>query len=110
MIKTFADKQTEKVWNREFSKKLPTDIQKAARRKLIMVNAASVLSDLKIPPNNQLEKLSKDRKGQHSIRINDQWRVCFRFDKGDAYEVEVVDYRQGDAMAQMIPLEHPASY
>lgn len=92
MIKTFADKQTEKVWNREFSKKLPTDIQKAARRKLIMVNAASVLSDLKIPPNNQLEKLSKDRKGQHSIRINDQWRVCFRFDKGDAYEVEIVDY------------------
>ncbi len=92
MIKTFVDKQTEKVWNREFSKKLPTDIQKAARRKLIMVNAASVLSDLKIPPNNQLEKLSKDRKGQHSIRINDQWRVCFRFDKGDAYEVEIVDY------------------
>ena len=92
MIKTFADKQTEKVWNREFSKKLPTDIQKAARRKLIMVNAASVLSDLKIPPNNQLEKLSKDRKGQHSTRINDQWRVCFRFDKGDAYEVEIVDY------------------
>ena len=92
MIKTFVDKQTEKVWNREFSKKLPTDIQKAARRKLIMVNAASVLSDLKIPPNNQLEKLSKDRKGQHSIRINDQWRVCFRFDKGEAYEVEIVDY------------------
>lgn len=93
MIKTFADKQTEKVWNREFSKKLPTDIQKAARRKLIMVHAASVLSDLKIPPNNQLEKLSKDRKGQHSIRINDQWRVCFRFEHGDAYEVEIVDYR-----------------
>jgi proteic killer suppression protein len=92
MIKTFADKQTEKVWNREFSKKLPADIQKVARRKLIMVNAASVLSDLKIPPNNQLEKLSKDRKGQHSIRINDQWRVCFRFVKGDAYEVEIVDY------------------
>lgn len=92
MIKTFADKQTEKVWNREFSKKLPTDIQKAARRKLIMVHAASVLSDLKIPPNNQLEKLSKDRKGQHSIRINDQWRVCFRFEQGDAYEVEIVDY------------------
>lgn len=92
MIKTLADKQTEKVWNREFSKKLPTDIQKAARRKLIMVHAASVLSDLKIPPNNQLEKLSKDRKGQHSIRINDQWRVCFRFEKGDAYEVEIVDY------------------
>jgi proteic killer suppression protein len=92
MIKTFADKQTEKVWNREFSKKLPTDIQKAARRKLIMVHAASVLSDLKIPPNNQLEKLSKDRKGQHSIRINDQWRVCFRFEQGDAYGVEIVDY------------------
>ena len=92
MIKTFADKQTEKVWNREFSKKLPTDIQKAARRKLIMVHAASVLSDLKIPPKNQLEKLSKDRKGQHSIRINDQWRVCFRFEQGDAYEVEIVDY------------------
>lgn len=92
MIKTFADKQTEKVWNREFSKKLPTDIQKAARRKLIMVHAASVLSDLKIPPNSQLEKLSKERKGQHSIRINDQWRVCFRFEQGDAYEVEIVDY------------------
>jgi proteic killer suppression protein len=92
MIKTFADKQTDKVRNREFSKKLPTDIQKAARRKLIMVHAASVLSDLKIPPNNQLEKLSKDRKGQHSIRINDQWRVCFRFEQGDAYGVEIVDY------------------
>jgi proteic killer suppression protein len=92
MIKTFADKQTERVWNREFSKKLPADIQKAARRKLIMVHAASVLSDLKIPPHNRLEKLSKDRKGQHSIRINDQWRVCFRFENGDAYEVEIVDY------------------
>ena len=92
MIKTFADKQTEKVWNREFSKKLPTDIQKVARRKLIMVHAASVLSDLKIPLQNKLEKLSKDRKGQHSIRINHQWRVCFRFEKGDAYEVEIVDY------------------
>jgi len=98
MIKSFRCKHTEKVWNRVFTKKFPPDIQGAgksspiARRKLLMLNAASTLEDLKIPPNNRLEKLSGDRKGQFSIRLNNQWRICFKFENGDASEVEIVDY------------------
>lgn len=98
MIKNFRCKHTEKVWNRVFTKKFPPDIQGSgknspiARRKLLMINAASTLKDLKIPPNNRLEKLSGDRKGQFSIRINNQWRICFKFENGDASEVEIVDY------------------
>ena len=92
MIKSFADKETEKVYIQVFSTKLPTDIQKTALRKLIMIDNAECLEDLKVPPGNRLEPLSGDREGQHSIRINDQFRICFRFIEGDFHEVEIVDY------------------
>jgi len=92
MIKSFACKETEKIFNRQASRKLPRDIQKIARRKLEIIDGAEILQDLRIPPNNRLEKLSKDRKGQHSIRINDQWRICFEWQVGDSYRVEIVDY------------------
>jgi proteic killer suppression protein len=92
MIKSFSCKETKKWFNREFSRKLPQDIQRAARRKLEILDAAEVLQDLRIPPSNRLEKLSGDRKGQYSIRINDQWRICFEWRRGDAYNVEIVDY------------------
>jgi len=92
MIKSFADKETEKVFHRQFSRKLPADIQRMARRKLEMLEAAEQLSDLRIPPANRLEKLAGDRVGQYSIRINQQWRICFEWREKDAYEVEIVDY------------------
>jgi proteic killer suppression protein len=89
VIKTFKSKETEKIWNRIVSKKLPTGIQNIARRKLRMLNNASILSDLKVPPNKQLKG---NRKGQYSIRINDQWRICFNWEDNDSYNVEIVDY------------------
>jgi len=92
MIKSFADKETERVFNREFSRKLPPDIQRAARRKLEVLNAAESLPDLQKPPSNRPEKLIGRRKGQHSIRVNDQWRICFMWKRTDAYDVEIVDY------------------
>ncbi len=92
MIKSFADKETEKIYNQVYSKKLPTDIQRIALRKLIMINNASGLNDLKVPPSNHLEKLSGDRKGQYSIRINDQFRICFIEKDNDFYNVEITDY------------------
>jgi proteic killer suppression protein len=92
MIKSFADSETEKVFNRRFSKKLPGDIQGIALRKLRMLNNAHAINDLRSPPANRPEKLSKDREGQHSIRSNDQWRVCFVWDDGDAHDVEITDY------------------
>ena len=94
MIKSFADKETEKIYHQEFSKKLPHDIQRIALRKLIMIDAAEMLSDLRIPPSNRLESLSGDRKGQWSIRINDQWRIVFTpSSDGKVFEnVEIVDY------------------
>jgi proteic killer suppression protein len=92
MIKSFKDKETEKLFNRNFSKKLPQNLQHLARRKLVMLDAATELNALRIPPGNRLEALKGDRKGQHSIRINDQWRVCFRWKTGDAYDVEIADY------------------
>lgn len=93
MIKTFADKRAKTVWNRRFSKKLPQDIQKAARRKLIMLNAASRKEDLLIPPSNQFQEYcGKKKLDKYSIRINDQWRICFHFEDGDAFDVEIVDY------------------
>lgn len=94
MIKSFSDTQTEKVFHREFSRKLPLDIQRNARRKLEVLNVAKVLNDLRIPPGNRLEKLVGDRDGQHSIRINQRWRICFEWRKGDAYNVEIVDYHR----------------
>jgi toxin HigB-1 len=92
MIKSFNDKETEKVYNREGSRKLPEDIQQVALRKLRMINNAKSLNDLKIPPANNLEKLKGDREGQHSVRINDRWRICFKWKSGDAHEVEIADY------------------
>ena len=92
MVKSFSCKETQKVLGRTFSKKFPQDVQAKARQKLLLIDAATELIDLRIPPGNRLEELKDDRKGQHSIRINDQWRICFVWKGGDAYEVEIVDY------------------
>ena len=92
MIQSFKDKETEKIFIRRRSKKLPGDIQQIALRKLRMINNARTLLDLRSPPANQLEKLSGDRAGQYSIRINDQWRICFEWRQGNAYKVEITDY------------------
>ena len=92
MIKTFKDEETEKVYNRRFSLKLPHSIQQVAIRKLRMLNNADSLADLRIPPANHLEKLRGERAGQYSIRINDQWRVCFEWTENNAYNVEITDY------------------
>ena len=92
MIKSFQSKETEKVWNGIISEKLPRDIQQATRRKLRMLNNSISLNDLRIPPGNRLEMLKGNRKGQFSIRINDQWRICFNFEGGDCYNVEITDY------------------
>lgn len=92
MIRSFADKEAEKIWRGSASRRLPAVIQQVARRKLRMLNSAVTLDDLRIPPANRLEALKGGRKGQHSIRINDQWRVCFRWRDGDAHDVEIVDY------------------
>jgi len=88
----FADKETEKVWNGTVSRRLPVSIQQKARLKLRMLHAAIRLDDLRIPPANRLEALTGNRRGQHSIRINDQWRICFRWNDGQASAVEIVDY------------------
>jgi proteic killer suppression protein len=92
MIRSFASRETEQLFRRLFSRKLPHDIQRRARMKLEILDAAERLEDLRISPSNRLEKLSGDRKDQHSIRINDQWRICFEWREGDAYEVEIADY------------------
>lgn len=92
MIRSFDDKEAQKIWLGERSRRLPADIQQVARRKLRMLNAAAHLDDLRIPPANRLEALKGDRRGQHSIRINDQWRICFRWEDGDVTRVEIVDY------------------
>ena len=92
MIKSFADRQTQALYAKGKSKKFPADIESRAARKLEYVDLALQLEDLKVPPGNRLHPLSGSRQGQYSISINDQWRVCFRFEGGDAYEVEVCDY------------------
>ena len=92
MIKEFHDKETEKVYKQVYSKKLPSDIQKIALRKLIMMDNAKDINDLRVPPSNHLEQLHGDREGQYSIWINDQYRVCFVYDDGDYYQVEIADY------------------
>ena len=92
MIQSFHDSESRKVWEGEFSRKLPHDIQAVARRKLRMLNNARRIDDLRIPPQNRLEKLSRDREGQWSIRINDQWRICFEWGDGTASHVEICDY------------------
>lgn len=92
MIKSFRDKETEKIYSRQLSRKLPSDMQQVALRKLRMLNNAKTLNDVRIPPANRLEKLGGDRIGQHSIRINDQWRICFIWEGENAYNVEITDY------------------
>jgi toxin HigB-1 len=92
MIKSFKCKETEKIFNRQFSRKLPEGIQTLAWRKLAQIHAATQIKTLQIPPGNRLESLSGSRAGQRSIRINDQWRICFVWRDGSAYEVEIVDY------------------
>lgn len=92
MIAGFADKETERVWRGMQSRRLPAGIQQRARLKLRMLNAAVRLDDLRIPPANRLEALAGDRKGQHSIRINEQWRICFRWRSARASDVEIADY------------------
>ena len=92
MIKSFADKETEKVYHQRFSKKLPHAIQKIALRKLIMIDNAESLEDLRVPPANRLELLHGDREGQYSIRINEQYRICFTLFDKDVVNVEIVDY------------------
>jgi toxin HigB-1 len=92
MIKSFRDKETEKIYSRERSAKLPGDIQQIALRKLRMINNTQNIHDLRIPPSNRLEKLVGDRKGQYNIRIKDQWRICFVWRENNAYNVEITDY------------------
>jgi proteic killer suppression protein len=92
MIKTFRSKETEKVFLRQRSRRFSADVHRVALRKLLLLDAAERLEDLRIPPGNRLEKLTGNRQGQHSIRINDQWRICFRWSEGDTYDVEIADY------------------
>lgn len=92
MIKSFKDRDTEKVFHRQWSRRLPQDVQRAALRRLTYLHAAERLADLQTLPANRLERLIGDREGQYSIRINDQWRICFEWRESDAYEVEIVDY------------------
>jgi proteic killer suppression protein len=92
MIRSFRDRDTERVFHRERSRRLPPEVQRPALRKLAILDGADSLQDLRSPPGNRLEQLSGDRDGQYSIRINDQWRLCFRWINGDPEEVEIVDY------------------
>jgi proteic killer suppression protein len=92
MIKSFTCKETEKLFNGRFSAKLPQSIQRLAQRKLKLLDAAVTLDFLRVPPGNRLEALHGDRQGQYSLRINEQWRICFVWREGDAFDVEIVDY------------------
>ncbi len=92
MIQSFADDETERFYTTGKSRRLPTEIHKRANMRLTQLNAATRITDLRLPPSNHLEALKDDRRGQWSIRINDQWRICFRFENGDAFDVEIVDY------------------
>lgn len=92
MIRSFADRATKHLFERQPTRRLPAELHRVMLRKLVQLAAAERLDDLRIPPGNRLEALKDDRMGQHSIRVNDQWRVCFRWRDGDAYDVEIVDY------------------
>lgn len=92
MILSFADDKTKSIFNGFSSNKLPKDMQRVARRKLIYLDSAMQLQDLRVPPGNKLEKLKGSRKGHYSVRINDQWRICFKWNNNNAYDVEIVDY------------------
>lgn len=95
MIRSFRSKETERIFQRLRSKKLPGDIQRIALRKLRMLHRARTLQDLRVPPANRLERLKGERAGLHGIRINDQWRISFRWQAGDAFDVEIIDYHRG---------------
>lgn len=95
MIRAFKDKEAERIFKRERSRKLPDNLQRIALRKLRMLNRSANINDLRVPPANRLEKLKGDRTGQHSIRINEQWRICFIWRNNDAFDVEIVDYHKG---------------
>jgi toxin HigB-1 len=95
VIKSFADPETARIWDGRRSRRLPFEIQPAALRKLRMLNQARALNDLRVPPGNRLEALKGDRRGQHSIRINQRWRICFRWDDGAAHDVGIIDYHAG---------------
>lgn len=92
MIRSFADRDTERLWAREHVGRFPGDLRRTMLRKLLVLDGAISLEDLRIPPGNRLEKLRGDRSGQYSVRVNDQWRVCFRWVDGNAEDVEIVDY------------------
>ena len=92
MIVSFRDSDTELLWDTGKSRRIPAEIRRTAWKKLAILNAAVEIANLRVPPGNRLEALTKDRKGQHSIRINDQYRVCFRWLDGNSYDVEIVDY------------------
>ena len=92
MIRSFADKESEKIFRGEGTRKLAPDVQRITRRRMLVLDAADRLDDLRIPPGNRLEKLRGARAGQYSIRINERWRICFRWRRGDAHDVRVVDY------------------
>ena len=92
MIKSFGDRDTERLFQRQRVKRVPTDLQRPALRKLRLLDAAENINDLRVPPGNRLERLKGERAGEYSIRINDQWRVCFRWHAGNAHDVEIVDY------------------
>ncbi|AMA10671.1 type II toxin-antitoxin system RelE/ParE family toxin [Picosynechococcus sp. PCC 73109] len=92
MIRSFKDKETQKIFERQHSRKLPSEIQQVVLRKLRMLNRAETLQDLRVPPANRLEALRGSRQGQYSIRINNQWRICFQWENGEALNVEIVDY------------------
>ena len=95
MIRSFRSRETEALFNRHSVRRIASEIQRSALRKLRMLNRAETLQDLRVPPGNRLEALRGNRQGQHSIRINDRWRICFRWRQGDAYDVEIVDYHKG---------------
>ena len=92
MIRSFADPETERLFARAPVRRLPSDLLRTMLRKLVVLDAAELLDELRVPPGNRLEKLKGKRLGQHSMRVNDQWRICFRWRDGDAYDVEIVDY------------------
>ena len=92
MIKSFGDRDTERLFGREAVRRYPAELRRIMLRKLVAIDAAEALDDLRVPPGNRLEKLRGDRVGQHSIRVNDQWRICFAWRDGDAYDVSIVDY------------------
>ncbi len=92
MIRGFADRDTKRLFDRETPRRFPSNVLRTMLRKLVVLDAAEALEDLRLPPGNRLEKLRGNRSGQYSIRVNDQWRVCFRWQDGDAHDVEIVDY------------------